>query len=166
MRTLTKTLVLVCMITGAAGGVALVQGRMMASGDKEAVRPAESISFSAVTAGVSRAVLWGDPERGPHGALTKFDGGTMQGPHLHSATIRIVVVSGTFVYKTEDGERRLGPGSYLLIPGGRTHDSGAGAEGVTFFQEATGKFDLRPAEGGVEPAEGEGGKAMMPPKRK
>ncbi|MGH9318199.1 MAG: hypothetical protein ACRD1P_13960 [Thermoanaerobaculia bacterium] len=55
--------------------------------------------------------------------------------------------SGTFVYDSGDGEKRLGPGSYVSEPGGMKHTSGAGLDGdCLFFEESDGAFDLKPAK--------------------
>jgi quercetin dioxygenase-like cupin family protein len=54
-------------------------------------------------------------------------------------------VRGAYVYGL-DGEaeaRRVEAGSYLVIPGGTPHWSGADAtEGALFFQESTRPFDF------------------------
>ena len=36
-------------------------------------------------AGVSMAVLWGDPDKGPHGTFTKFAPGYDAGMHTHTS---------------------------------------------------------------------------------
>ena len=62
--------------------------------------------------------------------------------HTHTNDVKIVVISGTFLYKTDKGEWKLGPGSYLLQPGGKEHISGTNEDGCFFFQEGDEKFDI------------------------
>src|SRR5262249_25590785 len=71
---------------------------------------------------VKMAVLWGDPEKGPHGALHKFPPGFSAALHTHSSDLHAVVVSGTLIHGTESGaEKRLPPGSYLFEPSTYKH---------------------------------------------
>lgn len=123
-------------------------GAKKAAGAKEVVWPADKLQFKEAGApGVSRAVLWGDPDKGAYGAVTRFTKGTKNALHTHSHEIKIVVISGTFLYDSGSGENKLGPGSYLLEPGGVKHTSGAGADAdCVFFQESSGAFDRKPAK--------------------
>jgi hypothetical protein len=51
--------------------------------------------------------------------LVKFAAGTDNGLHTHTYDIKAVVISGTFLYGSGGAApKNLGPGSYLLIPGG------------------------------------------------
>ena len=97
--------------------------------------------------GVSMQVLRGDPDKGPHATFTKFDPGYDAGMHTHTNDVSIVVIKGAYLYKDEAGEKRVGPGEFLLVPGGHKHWSGGDkAEGAIFYQEGSGKFDLLPAK--------------------
>jgi quercetin dioxygenase-like cupin family protein len=96
---------------------------------------------------VSTAALYGDPESGPHATLTKFKPGYDAGMHYHTNDTRIVVIKGAYLYKDEDGEKRVGPGDFLNVPGGRKHWSGGDkTEGALFYQDGPGKFDLIPVK--------------------
>lgn len=109
---------------------------------KEVVWPADAVVFKQVIPGISKAALWGDPSKGAYATLTRFTRGTRADWHTHSHDIRVVVISGTFIYDSGSGERRLGPGSYLLRPAGVKHVSGAGAEAdCVFLEESDGAFD-------------------------
>ena len=44
--------------------------------------------------------------------------------HSHTADISIVVIKGAYLYKDDAGEKRVGPGDYLRVPGGHKHWSG------------------------------------------
>ncbi|HMI53540.1 MAG TPA: DUF4437 domain-containing protein [Candidatus Saccharimonadales bacterium] len=109
---------------------------------------AEQAKFEqAPAAGVSRAVLWGDPDKGTHGTYTKFAPGYDAGLHTHTSDVWIVVVKGAYLYKDEAGEKRVGPGDFLRVPGGHKHWSGGDkTDGALFYEEGSGKFDTTPAK--------------------
>jgi quercetin dioxygenase-like cupin family protein len=109
---------------------------------------ADSATFKQSPAGgVSLATLWGDPDRGAHGTYTKFDPGYDAGMHTHTSDVWIVVVKGAYLYKDEAGDKRVGPGDFLRVPGGHKHWSGGDkTEGALFYEEGSGKFDLKPAK--------------------
>ncbi|HUS23921.1 MAG TPA: DUF4437 domain-containing protein [Candidatus Binatia bacterium] len=125
--------------------------------DKEAdvILPAGDIQWQpGPTEGTHLANLWGDwRKNAPFGTLVRFDAGVMHPLHRHTRTLRIVVLSGTFVHQPEGGtETRLGPGSYVLQRGGLNHVSGCAPETeCEFFMSSNGKFDFIPVE---EPAAG------------
>ena len=92
--------------------------------------------------GVSMQVLRGDPDKTAHATFSKFDPGYDAGMHSHSNDVWIVGIKGAYVYKDEAGEKRVGPGEYLFVPGGHKHWSGGDkTEGALFYEEASGKFD-------------------------
>jgi quercetin dioxygenase-like cupin family protein len=97
--------------------------------------------------GVSMQVLRGDPDKGSHATFTKFEPGYDAGMHTHTNDVSLVVIKGAYLYKDEAGEKRVGPGEFLFVPGGHKHWSGGDkAEGALFYQEGSGKFDLTPAK--------------------
>jgi quercetin dioxygenase-like cupin family protein len=106
--------------------VALARER--SGSDREIIRLASEMQFKEASPGVWKAVLWGDPTRGPYGTINRFSKGTRSGLHTHSHDIEVVVISGTFVYDSGTGEKRLGPGSYLFEPAGLKHTAGAGED--------------------------------------
>jgi quercetin dioxygenase-like cupin family protein len=96
--------------------------------------------------GVSMQVLRGDPDKGPHATFTKFAPGYDAGMHTHTNDVSLLVIKGVYLYKDEAGEKRVGPGEFLLVPGGHKHWSGGDkTEGALFYQEGSGKFDRIPA---------------------
>jgi beta-alanine degradation protein BauB len=96
--------------------------------------------------GVSMAAVWGDADKGAHGTFTKFDPGFDAGMHTHTNDVSIVVLKGAYLYK-DDGEKRVGPGEFLMVPGGHKHWSGGDkTEGALFYEEGSGKFDLVPVK--------------------
>jgi hypothetical protein len=72
-------------IVVASVGVAQAQGK----DNKNVIyMAAEKATFSqSPTAGVSMAVLWGDPNKGPHGTFTKFAPGYDAGMHTHTSDV-------------------------------------------------------------------------------
>lgn len=127
----------------AVGVTAATKGK---SGAKDVIMPPDSIKWEAgPIPGTHVAKLWGDwTKGGPYGVLVKFEAGTMNPLHKHTQSLKIVVLSGTFIHQPEGGtETRIGPGGYLLQAGGKYHVSGcaAGAE-CEFFLTSADKFDL------------------------
>jgi mannose-6-phosphate isomerase-like protein (cupin superfamily) len=97
--------------------------------------------------GVSMQSLRGEMDKGPHATFTKFDPGYDAGMHTHTNDVSIVVIKGAYLYKDDGGEKRVGPGEYLLVPGGHKHWSGGDkTEGALFYEEGSGKFDSIPAK--------------------
>jgi quercetin dioxygenase-like cupin family protein len=97
--------------------------------------------------GVSTAPLWGDANTGAHATFIKFVPGYEAGTHTHTNDVWIVVIKGAYLYKDEAGEKRVGPGDFLRVPGGHKHWSGGDKkEGALFYEEGSGKFDLIPAK--------------------
>ncbi len=105
--------------------------------------------------GVKIADLWGDHAKGAFGSFIKFPAGFAAPLHTHTHDVKIAIVSGTFVQEPEGKpEFRLGPGSYLMQPGGNyRHTTGCDkASECVFFAESNGKFDIKPVEAGKAPA--------------
>ena len=128
----------------------LLLASSVSAASKEVVWPADAIKWEpGPLPGVHVAKLWGDWQKGgPYGVLVKFDAGHMNDLHKHTQTLKIVTIAGTFVYQPKDGkESKIGPGSYLVQPGGKWHISGcaAGAD-CEFFMTSADKFDLIPAK--------------------
>jgi quercetin dioxygenase-like cupin family protein len=98
--------------------------------------------------GVAMIALHGDMKKGAHSTFTKFDPGADHGWHTHTADVTLVVISGAYLFKGEDGkEIRVGAGDYIFIPGGMKHWSGGDKkEGCVFFQESPAPFDLIKAD--------------------
>ena len=99
--------------------------------------------------GVKIADVWGDHKTMGYGAFLKFPAGFLAPLHTHTSTIKIVVLSGTYI-QTPDGksEMRMGPGSFVLQPGGNyKHVSACDkASECLLFIESPGKFDLIPVQ--------------------
>ena len=132
----------------AAWSVGRVQGQKeQAEGKKVVFVSAGQANFSAMGNGVSMAAIWGDSNTGAHGTFTKFAPGFDAGMHTHTNDVSIVVVKGAYLYKDEAGDKRVGPGDFLRVPGGHKHWSGGDAiEGALFYEESSGKFDTIPAK--------------------
>jgi quercetin dioxygenase-like cupin family protein len=115
------------------------KGLIYASPDKE--------NYQERMPGVMMAVVWGDPDKGAHGTFTKFRPGYDAGTHTHTNDVWLLVIKGAYLYRDEAGEKRVGPGEFIRIPGGHKHWSGGDpTEGALFYQEGSAKFDLIPAK--------------------
>ena len=107
---------------------------------------ANNAEFKQVSPGISKANLWGNPDKGPYGAFTKFQPGQRNELHTHTSDIRIVVLRGAYIYQPENGESvRVTSGGFFMVPGGVRHvSSGDSNEGALFYEESSGKFDQLP----------------------
>ena len=106
--------------------------------------------------GVKVADLWGDHAKGAFGAFLKLPAGFTTPLHTHTHTMKVVFISGTYIQAPEGkAEVRLGPGSYMMQPGGnyRHTTSCDKASDCVFFVESGGAFDLKPVETGKTPPE-------------
>jgi quercetin dioxygenase-like cupin family protein len=129
--------------------VAALVGVVQAQKDKQViyVSSAKASYAASPTGGVSMQPLVGEMDKGAHATFTKFAPGYDAGMHTHTNDISIVVVKGAYLYKDEAGEKRVGPGEYLFVPGGHKHWSGGDkTEGAIFYEQGSGKFDTIPAK--------------------
>jgi quercetin dioxygenase-like cupin family protein len=130
-----------------AWSIGRAQGQQDQSKEKVIFVSSDQAKFGAANNGVSTAAIWGDATTGAHGTFTKFAPGHDSGMHTHTNDVWIVVVKGAYLYKDEAGEKRVGAGSFLRVPGGHKHWSGGDKkEGAVFYEESSGKFDLVPAK--------------------
>jgi quercetin dioxygenase-like cupin family protein len=107
----------------------------------------DKASFKEVVKGVSKATLWENPENRSYGAFTRFVPGLDSGRHTHTHDTWLVVLRGAYLYKDQAGEKRVGPGHFIRIPGGHVHWSGGDPkEGALFYEEGQGEFDLIPVK--------------------
>ncbi|HEX9149526.1 MAG TPA: DUF4437 domain-containing protein [Thermoanaerobaculia bacterium] len=98
--------------------------------------------------GAKVADLWGSHQKGAFGAFFRLPAGFATPLHTHTHDMKVVIVSGTYIQRPEGKpEFRLGPGSYLMQPGGsyRHTTSCDQASECLFFVESNGAFDLQPA---------------------
>ena len=105
--------------------------------------------------GVKVADLWGNHAKGAFGAYLKLPAGFVAPLHTHTHAMKVVFISGTYIQAPEGKpEARLGPGSYMMQPGGnyRHTTSCDKASDCVFFVESNGAFDLHPVEAGKAPA--------------
>jgi len=125
-------------------------GRLQAQGDKVIFVDSSKANYTEMQPGnksVTAAAIWGDQNAGAHGTFSKFAPGYDAGMHTHTNDVWIVGIKGAYIYKDEAGEKRVGPGDFLKVPGGHKHQSGGDKkEGAVFYEESSGKFDLIPAK--------------------
>jgi anti-sigma factor ChrR (cupin superfamily) len=99
--------------------------------------------------GVKVADLWGSHAKGAFGAYFKLPAGFAAPLHTHTHDMKVVFLSGTYIQAPEGkSEVRLGPGSYMMQPGGnyRHTTSCDKASECLFFVESNGPFDLKVVE--------------------
>lgn len=99
--------------------------------------------------GVKIADLWGNHAKGSFGAYVKLPAGFTTPLHTHTYAMKVIFLSGTYIQAPEGKpEVRLGPGSYMMQPGGnyRHTTSCDKASECVFFVESSGPFDLKPVE--------------------
>ena len=97
--------------------------------------------------GVQVADLWGNHTKGAFGAFLKLPAGFAVPLHTHTHAMKVVFLSGTYIQAPEGKpEVRLGPGSYMMQPGGNYRHTTAcdKASECVFFVESSGAFDLKP----------------------
>jgi anti-sigma factor ChrR (cupin superfamily) len=124
-----------------------------ASGKEPIPVPAANLQWSDLdpkgAPGVKIAALWGDPGKEAFGAFLRLPAGFSVPLHTHSHPMKLVMVSGLYLQAPEGkAEFRLGPGSYLMQPGGNyRHTTGCDpAADCVFFVESEGPFDLLPVQ--------------------
>src|SRR5262249_16448647 len=111
---------------------------------KDMVVTADQLKFVQVMPGISKFTLWGDPAKGPYGAITRFAKGTKVSWHTHPHDIKAVVISGTMLYDNGSGEKKLRPGSFLQERANIKHTTAASAESdLEFFEEGAGPFAVK-----------------------
>jgi Domain of unknown function (DUF4437) len=101
------------------------------------------------------ADLRGDHATGAFSAFLRLPPGFAVPLHTHTHEMRVVFLSGTYVQAPEGKpEVRLGPGSYMVQPGGnyRHTTSCDKASECVFYLESNGAFDLHPVAEGTAPA--------------
>jgi anti-sigma factor ChrR (cupin superfamily) len=105
--------------------------------------------------GVKIADLWGDHTKEAFGAYLKLPAGFAAPLHTHTNAMKVVFLSGTYIQAPEGkAEVRLGPGSYMMQPGGnyRHTTSCDKSSDCVLFVESDGAFDLKMVDAGKPPA--------------
>jgi quercetin dioxygenase-like cupin family protein len=105
--------------------------------------PAETIKWVQVEPEIFFAPLIGNPSQSAYVAFARFKAGHKLARHTHTAEMRVAVVAGTMYYGLDkEPERKLAPGSFLVIPAGviHTHRCEAATE-CTILMEQPDKLD-------------------------
>jgi anti-sigma factor ChrR (cupin superfamily) len=156
---LAVTLALPTAVLAQAPGAAKAKTAPKAVASAPVVVPAADLKWVDLdptgAPGVKIADVWGDHTTGAFGAFLKLPAGFAAPLHTHTHAIKLVIVSGTYIQAPEGKpEFRLGPGSYLLQPGGsyRHTTSCDTASECVFLAQSNGKFDLKVVAGAQAPA--------------
>jgi len=113
--------------------------------------PAASLPWEHTPEGVAFAALDGDRFLEPYMAMVKLPAGLSSPPHVKSATMFGVIISGTMTHSAMGAapsqSSRLTQGSYYRIPAGLPHISSCVSEVdcLTFLYQ-DGKFDFLPVD--------------------
>lgn len=162
---LAVSIALVLAVTLAATGLAQPPAKTPAGATPKA-GPAQPVFMPAAdlkwtdldpsgAPGVRIADLWGNHAKGAFGAYLKLPAGFATPLHTHTHAMKVVFLAGTYIQAPEGKpEVRLGPGSYMMQPGGnyRHTTSCDKASECLFFVESGGAFDLKPVPAGNPPA--------------
>lgn len=155
----TVSFLLTTALLAQASGKAKAKSGSKAKASGAVIMPAGDVKWTDLdptgAPGVKIADLWGNHATSAYGAFIKFPAGFSAPLHTHTNAMKAVIVSGTFIHGPEGKpEVRLGPGSYLLQPGGNYRHTTAcdKASECLFFAQSNGKFDLKPADQGKAPA--------------
>lgn len=114
-------------------------------------QPATELKWNDVPEfqGLKMAVVEGDPAKGPSHFFIRFDPGFTAPRHHHTSDHHVTVVSGTVVLTTEEGEKRLPPGSFFSFTGKTKHATRCEAKSECVLAiDARGKWDVVPEAGG------------------
>jgi hypothetical protein len=157
--TFSISLILAAAVLTQQSGEAQANNAPTAGPDQPVFMPAGDLKWTDLdptgAPGVKVADLWGDHANGAFGAFFKLPAGFVAPLHTHTHAMKVVFISGTYIQAPEGkSEVRLGPGSYMMQPGGnyRHTTSCDKASECVFFVESNGKFDLKPVEAGKAPA--------------
>ena len=151
--------VLAFVVSFVMAAAVMAQGGKSAAKAEPVIMPAADLNWTdldpAGAPGVKIADLWGNHATGAFGSFIKFPAGFATPLHTHTHDFNVVIVSGTFIQGREGKpEFRLGPGSYLMQPGGnyRHTTSCDQASDCVVFVESKGAFDLKLVEAAKAPA--------------
>ena len=141
-KTFTFTVILICLLFICSQSLTMAK-----TGGADTVLTASTLKYTPVTTSitqVSHAVLWGDPNTGGYGVFTKIKAGYKDPFHTSSSDVRVTIISGTFLYGTSAGEKKLAAGSYMVIPAGVQHTEGADAGAdCLYLEQSTGKYEMK-----------------------
>ena len=99
--------------------------------------------------GVKVVDLWGNHAKGAYGAYLKLPAGFTTPLHTHTYAMKVAFISGTYIQAPEGKpEVRLGPGSYMMQPGGNyKHVTSCDKSAdCVLFVVSSGAFDLKPVQ--------------------
>lgn len=157
LAVIVSFLVAAAVLAQGAGEAKAKAAPKKAAGKAAVIWPSGDLKWTDMTPGppgVKVVDLWGDHTKGAYGAMIKFPAGTTAPLHTHTHDMRIAVVSGTLIHGPDGKpEVRLGPGSYLMQPGGtyRHTTTCDKASECVFFAESSGKFDIKMVDEGKAP---------------
>lgn len=150
VRRVSHLAVLSAAVFFAAGCTHSAARTTMIPKDQAIMTPASQLQWKPMAGlpGAMQVALWGDIDKGEHGALYRWPAGTNAPLHWHTHGDHGVIVSGTLTLAKEgQAPVELPPGSFFSLGGGMKHATSckAGADCV-FFIHREGKFDATMVE--------------------
>lgn len=146
----------VAVVTAALGLAAGAWAAHTNSKDISLTQPSEvkwtPMNPQAGDKGPQLAVVFGDPSKGPFGALMKFPAGMRPGPHIHTSDYWGVVISGAMAdFAPGDEGKAVAAGGYYFQPAKVPHDNHCveGADCVLFVYMPH-ALDSKPASAKAE----------------
>lgn len=134
-------------------GVSLMGAGIAHSAEPIINTPAPSLDWEETPEGVAFASLMGERFNEAYMAMVKLPGGLVSPPHIKSANMYGVMVSGAMVHEHvgESSNAVLRAGSFYKIPKNVPHISKciSQEECITVLYQ-DGKFDFLPVEGAVQ----------------
>ncbi|MEP3280277.1 MAG: DUF4437 domain-containing protein [Stappiaceae bacterium] len=130
-------------------GASLPPGAMAAEENTITNLPTRALAWETTPEGVAFAPLMGDRFAEPYMAMVRLPAGLVSPPHVKSANMFGVMISGSMVHSPAGADPAdeivLSEGSYYKIPKDLAHVSKcvSDVECVTFLYQ-DGKFDFRP----------------------
>jgi quercetin dioxygenase-like cupin family protein len=147
-RTMTCVAMLIC-ASASLVGAQQQQARPNTAAAKVVYMSSARANAAPVPDTITQAQLFGDSNAdAPHGEFITFPPNTDTGGwHVHTNAVNLVVLKGAFIYRDENGEKRVGPGEFIRIPGGHRHWSGTDAkEGAVFYMHQQARMDQKPVK--------------------
>jgi quercetin dioxygenase-like cupin family protein len=109
--------------------------------------PASDLKWSDVPGfkGLQLAVVEGNPAKGTHRSMIKFEGGFAAPLHHHTSNHFVTVVAGTLVLTVDGKEHRLPAGSYFSFKDKKQHMTRCEAGAACILSlDVRGKWDVVP----------------------
>jgi quercetin dioxygenase-like cupin family protein len=148
-RSLACAVAILCVSSSFLSAQQQQSGRKASAANVVYVSSAKASYAKVPETQITAAQLFGDANAdAAHGEFITFPPNLDTGGwHVHTNTVNLVVLKGAYIYRDKSGEKRVGPGEFIRIPGGHRHWSGSDEkEGAVFYMHQQAKMDQRPVK--------------------